>query len=35
MYLLKNLPFFKIHVDHFMTWDDPPCANVEGPGASL
>ena len=26
--LLENLPFFKIHVNHFMAWDDSPCANV-------
>ena len=35
MYLLRNLPFFKIHVNCFMAWDDSRCANVEGPGASL
>ena len=41
-YLLGNLPFFKIHVNHFMALDDPPGANVismhvvgEGPGAIL
>ena len=28
MYLFGNLPFFKIHVDCFMAWDDSPCANV-------
>ena len=28
MYLLGNLPFFKIHVNRFMSWDDSPCANV-------
>ena len=28
MYLLGNLPFFKVHVIHFMAWDDSPCANV-------
>ena len=28
MYLLGNLPFFKIHVNHFMAQDDSPCANV-------
>ena len=29
MYLLRNLPFFaNIHVNHFMAWDDSPCANV-------
>ena len=29
-YLLGNLPFFKIHVDHFMvdSRDDSPGANV-------
>ena len=42
MYLLGNLPFFKIHVNHFMARDDSPGANVismnlvgEGPGAIL
>ena len=42
IYLYGNLPFFKIHVNHFMTWDDSPGANVismhvvgEGPGAIL
>ena len=42
IYLLGNLPFFKIHVNCFMAWDDSPGANVvsmhvvgEGPGASL
>ena len=41
-YLFGNLPFFKIHVNRFMTWDDSPGANVismhvvgEGPGAIL
>ena len=24
MYLLENLTFFKIHVNHFMAWDDSP-----------
>ena len=24
MYLLENLAFFKIHVSHFMAWDDSP-----------
>ena len=40
MYLLGNLPFFKIHVDHFMARDDSPAVSVismhavgEGPGA--
>ena len=28
MYLLGNLLFFKIHVNHFMAWDDSPSANV-------
>ena len=28
IYLLGNLPFFKIHVNHFMAQDDSPCANV-------
>ena len=28
MYLLGNLPFFKIHVNRFMAWDGSPCANV-------
>ena len=28
MYLFGNLPFFKIHVNCFMAWDDSPCANV-------
>ena len=28
MYLVGNLPFFKIYVNHFMGWDDSPCANV-------
>ena len=42
IYLLGNLPFFKIHVNHFMAWDDSPAASVismhvagEGPGAIL
>ena len=42
IYLLGNLPFLKIHVNHFMAWDDSPAANVismhvvgEGPGAIL
>ena len=37
-----NLPYFKIHVNRFMAWDDSPGANVismnvvgEGPGAIL
>ena len=40
IYLPGNLPFFKIHVNHFMARDDSPAANVismhvvgEGPGA--
>ena len=28
LYLLGNLPFFKIHVNHFMAQDNSPCANV-------
>ena len=28
MYLLGNLPFFKIHVTGFMAWDYLPGANV-------
>ena len=42
IYLLGNLLFFKIHVNHFMARDDSPAANVismhvvgEGPGAIL
>ena len=42
IYLPGNLPFFKIHVNHFMAQDDSPAANVismhvvgEGPGAIL
>ena len=42
LYLLGNLPFFKIHVHHFVAGDDSPGANVvsmhvvgEGPGAIL
>ena len=42
IYLLGNLPFFKIHVNHFMARDDSPAVNVismhvvgEGPGALL
>ena len=42
IYLLRNLPFFKIHVNHFMARDDSPGAKVismhvvgEGPGATL
>ena len=42
MYLLENLPFFKIHVNRFMVRDDSPPANVismqvvcEGPSAIL
>ena len=40
IYLLGNLPFFKIHVNHCMARDDSPAASVismhvvgEGPGA--
>ena len=28
LYLLGDLPFFKIHVNHFMAQDNSPCANV-------
>jgi len=42
IYLPGNLPFFKIHVNHFMARDDSPAVNVismhvagEGPGAIL
>ena len=42
IHLYGNLPFFKIHVNHFMARDDSPAVNVismhvvgEGPGASL
>ena len=28
MYLLRNLPFFKINVNRFMAWDDSPGASV-------
>ena len=28
VYLYGNLPFFKIHVNHFMTWDDSPSAKI-------
>ena len=42
IYLLGNLPFFKIHVNRFMVRDDSPPANVismhvvcEGPSAIL
>ena len=42
LYLLRNLPFFKIHINHFMAQGDSLCANVismhvvsEGPVASL
>ena len=28
IYLPGNLPFFKIHVNHFMVQDDSPAANV-------
>ena len=28
MYLLGNLPFFKIHISRFRARDDSPCANV-------
>ena len=42
IYLPGNLPFFKIHVNHFMAQDDSPAANVismhvvgDRPGAIL
>ena len=42
IHLYGNLPFFKIHVNHFMARDDSPAANVismhvvgEGPGVIL
>jgi hypothetical protein len=42
IYLPGNLPFFKIHIHHFLALDDSPAANVlsrhvvaEGPGAIL
>ena len=42
IYLPGNLLFFKIHVNHFMAWEDSHPANVismhvvgEGPGAIL
>ena len=28
VYLLENLPFFKIHINCFMAQDDSPCANA-------
>ena len=28
IYLLGNLPFLKIHVNHFMAWDDSSYASV-------
>ena len=28
IYLLGNLPFFKIHVNRFMAQDDSTCASV-------
>ena len=28
LYLLRNLPFFKIHVNHFMARDNSPYVNV-------
>ena len=28
IYLLGNLPFLKIHVNHIMAQEDSPCANV-------
>ena len=42
IYLPGNLPFFKIHVNHFMAQDDSPAASVismhvvgDRPGAIL
>ena len=40
VYLLGNLPFFKIHVNCFMAQDDSPCVDVISkhmlwPGATL
>ena len=42
IYLLGNLPFFKIHVNGFLVQDDSPVTNVismyvvhEGPSAIL
>ena len=38
VHLYGNLPFFKVHVDHFTAWDDSPGAKIimsEGPGAIL
>ena len=42
IHLFGNVPFFRIHVNRFMAWDDSPDANVismrvvgEGPGAIL
>ena len=28
LHLLGNLPLFRVHVHHFMAWDDSPGANV-------
>ena len=28
VYLLGNLPFFKIDVNRFMAWDDSLCVNI-------
>ena len=28
MSLLGNLPFFKMHINPFMAWNNSPCANV-------
>ena len=28
IYLLGNLPFFKVHVNHFMAQDSSSCASV-------
>ena len=43
IYLLENLPFFTIHVNGFLAWDDSPGAKCylkmhvvgDGPGATL
>ena len=32
MSLLGNLPFFKSHVNHFMAWENSPCASVISKG---
>ena len=28
LYLYGNLPFFKMHVNHFMAWGDSPAAKI-------